>query len=447
MFSRFCFSDAVTIAAFIYIGVGSPCLAAPNNNFEKPPILSAKDILPENILKGPDHTVSDRVVSDGYFNQYQLNSPLGNFSVEGQQLLEIRIGELHALAELDKLSSSKVLGDAVYEGGKATVLAPVKIVQKTYDTVSDPQKIVDTAKSVPEGAEKLFSWAYRQTKGAVQGVSEFVSSDSETQKKEAVEDGKSTLSQGKDFGLKYLGYTKRERDLFRQLQANPYSTNQVLQNEVVRVAGIGTAVGTAFRFVPGLGILGELSTFNRWYGRAEQLSLYEDPDEIRKKNQAGLMVMGVTEDLAKQFQNSKAYSPWTRRFIVSSLTNLGADVTGRALFIKAAVEARNEPSSLYFVSVAEYLEKIDKTQPLNRIVSSLYLPAGITKKGVLVVPLSVDYLFWTKEVAGIFDDFKRRVTLEEKFSSVEIYIRGRVSPRARQALEGLGATVFEGSWI
>jgi hypothetical protein len=447
MFPRLGLRVFVAGTAIVCIGLVFPCSAAPSDQFEKPPVLSAKDLLPENILKGPNHSVSDKVVSDGYFNQYQLNSSLGNFSVEGQQLLEIRIGELYALAELDKLSSSKVFGDAVYEGGKATVLAPVKLVQKTYDTVSDPQKVADTVKSVPEGAEKLFSWAYRQTKGAVQGVSDFVSSDSDKQKEEAVDDGKSVLSQGKDFGLKYLGYTKRERDLFRQLQANPYSTNQVLQNEVVRVAGIGTAVGTAFRFVPGLGILGELSTFNRWYGRAEQLSLYEDPDEIRKKNQAGLIAIGVTDDLAKQFQNSKSYSPWTRRFIVSSLTNLGSDVTGRALFIKAAVQAQNEPSSLYFVSVAEYLEKIDKTKPLNRIVASLYLPAGVTKKGVLVVPLSVDYLFWTKEVAGVFDDFKKRVALEEKFSSVEIYVRGRVSPRARQALEGRGATVIEGSWI
>jgi hypothetical protein len=129
------------------------------------------------------------------------------------------------------------------------------------------------------------------------------------------------------------------------------------------------------------------------------------------------------------------------------MTNLGNDVAGRALFIKAALQAKNEPTSLYFVSVAEALEKIDQARPLKRIVSSLYLPAAVTKTGVLYIPLSVDYLFWTEEVAGIFDDFKTRVMNEEKFSSVEIHVRGKISTRARMALESQGAKVLEGSWL
>jgi hypothetical protein len=442
-FSLRCFGAVVGLMC----GSALPCSAAPSSTFETPPVLSAKVVLPKELVSGADFTVDDKVISDGYFNKYNLKTRFGDFQVEGQQLLELRIGELQALAELDKMSSSKVLGDAVYESGKATVLAPVKLVEKTYDTVSDPNKVVDTVKGIPEGAGKVFSWAYRQSKGAAQGVANFVSSDSSAQESEASDAGKSVLSSGKDFGLSFIGYTKRERQLFQQLQANPYSSNKVLQNEVVRVAGIGTAVGTAFRFVPGIGLLGPLSTFNRWYGRAEQLSLYEDPDEIRKKNQAGLIAMGTPEDLITKFQKNPAYTPWTRRFVVASLTDLGKDVTGRALFIKAAVEAQSEPATLYFVSVAEYLEKLDKTNPINRMVASLYIPAAITKKGVLIVPLSVDYLFWTKEVAGIFDDFQRRVALEEKFSSVEIVVRGRVSPNARKALEGLGAKVTEGRWI
>jgi hypothetical protein len=128
------------------------------------------------------------------------------------------------------------------------------------------------------------------------------------------------------------------------------------------------------------------------------------------------------------------------------MTAIGPSVAGRALFIKAALQAKNEPSTLYFVSVAEYLEKVQKETPLKKIVSSLYIPAGVTKKGALIVPLSVDYLFWTQEVSGIFNDFRNRVTKEEKFSSVEIRVRGRVSPRAKAALESLGAKVFENVW-
>jgi hypothetical protein len=436
------------VALLISLSLG-PLLADParaQSGFEKPPVLQAKDVLPEALLKGPFHEVDPRVKSDGYFNEFKLRSKFGDFNVEGQQLLELRIGELNALNELDQLSSSKVIGDAMYEGGKATVMAPVHAVKKVANTVSDPDKMYETVKAVPEGAEKLFSWAYRQAKGAAQGVSDLVAGDSQSSSKEVSDGGSSTLQAGKSFGLKFIGYTGRERELFRKLQVNPYSSNTILQDEVVRVAGLGTAVGFAFRFVPGLGLLGQLTTFNRWYGRAEQLSLYEDPDVIKEKNKAELRALEVPDDMIEKFQTSKAYNPWTRRFVTASMTSLGPTVAGRALFIKAALQAKNEPSTLYFVSVAEYLEKVQKETPLKKVVSSLYIPAGVTKKGALIVPLSVDYLFWTQEVAGIFDDFRNRVTKEESFSSVEIHIRGRVSARARAALQSFGAKVIENAW-
>ena len=427
---------------FLLVGTGAEAQV----KYEVPPVLAAKDVLPEGILKGPFHEVEPKVTSDGYFNSYKLKSKFGTFEVEGQQLLELRIGELNAINELDKLSSSKVVGDAMYEGGKATVLAPVNLVKKVAHTVSDPDKMYDTAAGIPEGAEKIFSWAYRQAKGAAQGVSDLVTGDSQPSSEDASSGSSSTLQAGKSFGLKFVGYTSRERELFRKLQVNPYSSNKLLQDEVVRVAGISTAVGFAFRFVPGLGLLGQLSTFNRWYGRAEQLSLYEDPDVIKEKNKAELRALEVPDALINQFQQSKVYNPWTRRFVTASMTALGTTVAGRALFIKIAVTAKNEPSTLYFVSVAEYLEKVQKETPLKKLVCSLQLPAGVTKKGVLIVPLSVDYLFWTKEVAGIFDDFKNRVTKEESFSSVEIRVRGRVSTPARKALEAMGAKVTENVW-
>jgi hypothetical protein len=421
-------------------------LAEAQVKYEKPPILAAKDVLPEGILKGPFHEVEPKVTSDGYFNSYKLKSKFGTFDVEGRQLLELRIGELNALNELDKLSSTKVVGDAMYEGGKATVLAPVNVVKKVATTVSDPDKMYDTVKGVPEGAEKIFSWAYRQAKGAAQGVSDMVTGESETSAQDVSDGTSSTLKAGKSFGLKFVGYTSRERELFRKLQVNPYSSNQLLQGEVVRVASISTAVGFAFRFVPGLGLLGQLSTFNRWYDRAEQLSLYEDPDVIKEKNKTELRAIEVPDALIEEFQQSKVYNPWTRRFVTASMTTLGPTVAGRALFIKVALTAKNEPSTLYFVSVAEYLEKVQKETPLKKIVSSLNLPAAVTKKGVLIVPLSVDYLFWTSEVAGIFDDFKSRVMKEESFSSVEIRVRGRISVQARKALEGMGTKVSEQVW-
>lgn len=425
-------------------------LAAPQSyEFEKPVALSASKLLPAHLLKGPHHKVAERVTSDGYFNNYRIESDFGVMIVEGQQLLEIRIGEMNALAELDKLSSSTVFADAAYKAGKGIVTAPIRIVEKTAKTLADPEKLGNTLAAVPEGAERLFSWAYRKGKGAVQAVSSAVSSDSNEKKPAKAgtpseSSGISTseaLDQGSKLGLKYIGYTKREREWFRKLHVNPYTSNEALRSEIVRVASIETAVGTAFRFVPGLGLLGELATFNTWYERAEKLALYEDPDAIGKKNQQELTALGVPEEIIKQFLANQAYTPWSRRFITASLTSIGPKVTGHTEFIKASCAATNEPSTLYFVAVAEALEKLHTTTPIKRIISSLYLPAAVTKSNQLYIPLPVDYLFWTEEVAGIFKDFKKRARKEASISSVQINISGGVSALAQTRLEGLGIRV------
>ena len=426
----------------------SAAIAAPKQQLETPPVLSASKLLPPNLLKGPYHTVNEKVTSDGYFNNYRVESTFGVFEVEGQQLLETRVGELVALAELDKLTSTKVFGDAAYKAGKGLVLAPVNMVKKTAKIVSDPKKMGDTLSAIPEGAEKLFSWAYRQGKGAANAVGNAFSSDDSNDPKKEGQSGSvslsGTLDQGAKFGLDYIGYNKNQRDWFRKLKINPYTTNETLRGEVVRVATIETSVGTAFKFVPGLGLLGELGTFNRWYERAEKLSLYEDPEEIRKKNKKALETLGVPDDVVTRFLDNKAYTPWTRRFITASLTTIGPKVPGHTDFIRAACEATNEPSALYFVSVAESLENLSSVTRIKKIISSLYLPAAVTSDGTLYVPLSVDYLFWTESVAGIFKDFGARVMRESKFSSTDIVVRGHVSPMARQMLEKMGARVSEG---
>jgi len=443
-------SVAVSCAALLPAAL---CAAPKSSEFEKPTILSASKILPPHLLKGPYHTVSERVTSDGYFNNYRIESNFGVMVVEGPQLLETRVGEMNALAELDKLSSSSVFADAAYKAGKGIVTAPIRIVEKTAKTLSDPEKLGDTLAAVPEGAEKLFSWAYRKGKVAVRAVSNAVSSDSDDKKPAksgtpSDSSGVSTsdaIDQSTKLGLKYIGYTKREREWFRKLHVNPYTSNETLKNEIVRVASIETAVGTAFRFVPGLGLLGELATFNTWYERAEKLALYEDPDSIGKKNQQELTALGVPEDISKQFLTNRAYTPWSRRFISASLTSIGPKVPGHAEFIKAACAATNEPSTLYFVSVAESLERLHSVAPIKRIIASLHLPAAITTSNQLYIPLPVDYLFWTEEVAGIFKDFKVRSQKEAHITSAQMNIAGRASPLARQKLEQLGIRITEGT--
>ena len=71
---------------------------ADDPQYEKPTVLSAAEVLPKADLSGPYHKVANRVTSDGYFNNYTLESRFGKETVEGQQLLEIglRLSERNA---------------------------------------------------------------------------------------------------------------------------------------------------------------------------------------------------------------------------------------------------------------------------------------------------------------------------------------------------------------
>lgn len=437
---------SVVWGVLVALSAGFNVHAESAREFEQPKLPLVRELLPRELVSGDTFKVTDPAQNDGYFTTYTLVSDYGTFVVEGQQLLELRIAELAALQELAELSSTTVFGEAALQAGKATVLAPVRLLEKTYDRVSDPDKMVETLQSVPEGAEKLFSWAYRQVKGAANAVSDVAApGPTATPNPMASEvSASSTLQQGKKFGLQFIGYSKREREWFRKLKVSPYTSNELLQSEIERVAAIETAVGIGFKFVPGLGLLGQLSMVSKWYDRAEKLSLYEEPNKIAQKNAEELKELGITPEVAGPFVKNQAYTPWSRRFVVASLRAIGSSVKGHEHFIRAATVATNEPSALYFVSVAEALEKIHEKEPLRQIVASLQIPAGITAKGKLIVPLSVDYLFWTAEVAEIFRDFQKRVLKEGTFSSVEIRIRGRASPQAMKALTAMKATVITG---
>jgi hypothetical protein len=64
----------------------------------------ATEVLSKDLLKGPHQRVEDQVQSDGYLNDYTINSDYGEFEAFSTAMLRTRIGGIDALAELDDLS-------------------------------------------------------------------------------------------------------------------------------------------------------------------------------------------------------------------------------------------------------------------------------------------------------------------------------------------------------
>ena len=97
---------ALALATVAWSGAwlaGTGLEAAAHPAFEPPPVLSARELLPPDLLAGPLFQVDDRVPTDGLLGHFTVRSSLGIFVAPGRELLRIRIAELSARWRRDHL--------------------------------------------------------------------------------------------------------------------------------------------------------------------------------------------------------------------------------------------------------------------------------------------------------------------------------------------------------
>ena len=191
--------------------------------FEKPSVLSAKDILPAERLKGPNHEVADQVENNGLFNRYTVSSPFGTFEAPSSSALNFLINELNAIAEMKKVKTDDTAIAALKQSGENTVT----------------------------GIKNLFTDTENTLKGAASGVQSLFHRASETIGSREVTGAEDSRAQ------QIIGFSKSKGEIATKYNVNVYSRNQVLQEELDRLAWAdylgGLGVGLATSVVPGVG--------------------------------------------------------------------------------------------------------------------------------------------------------------------------------------------------
>src|SRR5262249_47715133 len=89
----------------LMLGLAAIAVAA---DYEKPPILPAKDIVPPAILAGKGYKIDDKVPTDGLLGRYTIRSAAGTFPAHGLEMLAVRVPELAAIQHLKGVSRNKV---------------------------------------------------------------------------------------------------------------------------------------------------------------------------------------------------------------------------------------------------------------------------------------------------------------------------------------------------
>ena len=167
------------IATVLVLGL-APALAQPS--FEEASTLSAREVLPPELVKGPHHQIADDVANDGYLNTYTLESTFGNFTLRGEDLLRVRVAELEALAALAEVTKTEAFTQALGE-------AAMKPVETVTNVVTKP---VETVKGIPSGVSRYFKRTSRKIKKTAKKVDETLNQE----KKAEGEGGESGEGQG-----------------------------------------------------------------------------------------------------------------------------------------------------------------------------------------------------------------------------------------------------------
>jgi len=162
------------------------------------------------------------------------------------------------------------------------------------------------------------------------------------------------------------------------------------------------------------------------------------PADLIALNEKKARDMGTSDDQARALISNKNYSITVLTALVGALQRLGP-IPGRAEVLTLASTAANEDQARFMMGSTQMLAHHHEwAKPLSMVMARGTV-AGKTATGGLVVGAPVDYVAWTENVAN----FARRTDFAA--SSLDIWLTGRMSPRARQEFERIGWRVHEGS--
>jgi hypothetical protein len=405
-------------AAVIAAAVAHVLAQAP---YEGPRTVPVGEVLPSAFVKGPHYVVGDTVTTPGYFDEFTLTTDYGNFDVEGQTMLAVRLREVEALARLADVSKSEVFlqgaGTAMVSVGKGAVSA-----------ATDP---VGTAKGVGEGVKRFGVNLGRRAKRVEENVVEGA--------KNSEEAGPSTSEKaaaaGQSAAYAVLGVNASMRRWAEKVGADPYTTNPALRKALEDFGQVDAAGSIATKvIVPIPMVVSSASTVGNLVWKA-------DPEELLKLNEKRLAELGVSKDAASAFFRTR---PMTLTFQTAFIDALYATkAKGAADYVTSATGCETEREALFFTEAVIMLKGLHEKSPVAALLEDSRTLVAKTSDGRAVVLLPVDWARWTAPFEKAAEEIASRARSELGATSLELRMTGRITRTAKDQLAARGWKVTE----
>jgi hypothetical protein len=381
-----------------------------SGEYETPGVLSARSILPPELIKSEYHVVLNEVVTYDFTNYFTITSPFGQFTAQGEDMLRVRVQEIRAIAVLEETKKSKAFGKAA----KQAALSPVK---GAVSLITHP---VNTVTGVPKGVWRFMTRVGEMAKGG----------------RRAQED-----SEVKEL----IGFSKIKRMYAYKLGVNVYSSNETLQKKLNSVSWAGFAGGAGVKLLtmPISGPAGMVIKGTSFADRMNKTLRDNTPEDLRKMNRKMLQQMGVRESIINQFLSHPMYSPRHETILVHALVEMEG-VKNREAFIKQSLFAEYEEDAFFYQQLAEMLAGYHTVvKPISELIPVRRVVAGYTVDRAMVATIPLDYVYWTERAALGSEAFAQVEFADRPVTRKELWFTGSVSPMAKQGFEARGIVVNE----
>jgi hypothetical protein len=239
--------------------------------------------------------------------------------------------------------------------------------------------------------------------------------------------------------------SKYKRRYAADLGIDVYTSNPEVQKQLNRL-GWAAAIANwtpSVLLLPASGTGKALYSAFGWTDTLNRIITEMAPDLLRDRNDKKLEAMGIHKETRERFLGHQFYSPRNHTVITDYLESM-KDATGKELVIKQAVLADSEIDAYTYQQIIEILAGYNRSaSPVIELRIHKGIPVGCGKNGALVMGYPVDFGRWTPFSDGLFKDFGKDRAGSPLIKKRELWVLGKLTPRARQKLTALGITVTE----
>lgn len=378
----------ISILAVGYCGcTTAPRAPAGRSRGERTPEFRVYQVLPNEIIRGSNYRLAERVPVQEYQYVFTIRSDFGEITAHGRHMLGLRLRELKSIKAARELSKDPLIVDGI--------LAPLRDTEKGLELIiNEPLESLERA---PEGIDLM--------------VNQYV-----------------------DPADQRAGPPDR-RKLATKLDCDPETTNPVLKkllDEMTLELFAGSLfTQAAMSLIPGLSVPATTA-------KMKELIANKPPSAINNEIDGELETAGVEKSIRSRFRYSKVFTTMQRLQLMDQFRALD-NVQNRAVLIEVAAQAHAEAEALSSIRKCKMLADIHKRQPIRFSKFVGLFPLAVLENGTHVMICPYDYVTSTEEVDKYFDFYRA----SNPNVTTVLVTAGRVSPAVLKKAESARIRIVE----